>query len=62
MSKPHYKTLDEVPARIRQAYTEGDYSFRAPPVPTFGWRAVDWINYVNFNPEYHDGHTQREPD
>lgn len=57
MSRPHYKTLEDVPHHVKIEYVNSRYRFNAPPVPPSRWTAVDWINYVTFDrldPETHD--------
>lgn len=44
-----YKSYDEVPDEIKKAYLLGHYYFSAPPVCTYKWTDLDWINYVTFN-------------
>ena len=48
MSKPYYKTLEDVPQLVKDEYMGNNYSFRVPPVPHNRWTIVDWINYVTF--------------
>jgi hypothetical protein len=46
-----FRTHDEIPEPIREAYRTGQYHFSAPPVPTWAWTDRDWINFVRFSPE-----------
>lgn len=54
MARVFFKSLQEVPAPILEAYREHRYSFDPAPLPTAAhthWRETDWINYVTFAPE-----------
>lgn len=44
-----YSSYDEVPEEIIKKYILGRYTFTAPPVSTYKWTDLDWINYVTFN-------------
>ena len=57
MSRPHYKTLEDVPAHVKEEYVQHRYKLNVPPVTPHRWTAVDWINYVTFDrldPETHN--------
>lgn len=56
MSRPHYKTLEDVPSHVRREYAAHRYLFSAPPVTHSQWAAVDWINYVRFTHLNYDTH------
>ena len=49
-----YKSIDEVPPQILEAYRDYRYRFDPRGLPSSAhskWSEVDWINYVRFSPE-----------
>ena len=57
MSRPHYKTLEDVPHHVEIEYVQSRYHFSSPPLPPRLGTAVEGINYVTFDrldPETHN--------
>lgn len=50
MPRKMFKSIDDVPAKMRRAYAAGKYHFRPPDVIA-KWGELEWINYVIFSPE-----------
>lgn len=41
-----YEKLSDVPVWKRAKYRAGEYMIAPPPVSTWAWTEVDWINYI----------------
>lgn len=42
-----FKTMDEVPQKILDAYVEGKYNCSVPYATTHRWSDLDWINWIS---------------